>query len=409
MVEAVKAQRRKIIRIVISLLALSVAFIFVFLAKGLLLPVSVAFVLAYIFKPMIHAARLKGIPRSLSVTAIVFGLIAFGLLSFKLIERAIPKGLERAEKQVRIQYKLNQSVINFFGVTEAPSQSSFLYKYLHTEIDTMMSSINGILRHQPTESESLELILKTRSDEHSKKILEMLEVNRAQKTWHANDHLASNFQHKLPQLKVSQLATWLLFPIIFFFLLIDDGGLSRFFIKLIPNSYFELSLTVGERVDKALGRYLRGTALECAAVGAVVAVILLIFGVDITGSVTIGVIAGVLNAIPFLGTLVGLIAGIIYVIMLDHATPLIPFLTKDHLILGVCVAIGVAHLLDNAVFQPLLVGRAVNLHPFVVIVSVAASGMAFGFLGMLLAIPTIVTVKVCLETIYSGLRDYKLM
>lgn len=409
MVEADKSQRRKFIRIVIGLLALSVILIFVFLAKGLLLPISVAFVLAYIFKPIIHAARLKGIPRSVSVTTIVFGLIAFGLLSFKLIERAIPKGLERAEKQVRIQYQLNQSAIKFFGVTDDVSQSSFLYKYLHSEIDTLMGSINGILSPRSTESESLEIVLKTRGDENSKKILDMLSANKAQKVWHANDHLTSTFESKLPQLKVSQLATWLLFPILFFFLLIDDGGLSRFFIKLIPNSYFELSLTVGERVDKALGHYLRGTALECAAVGFVVAAILLIFGVDMTGAITIGVIAGVLNAIPFLGTLVGLIVGIVYVIMLDEATPLIPFLTKDHLILGVCIAIGVAHLLDNALFQPLLVGRAVNLHPFAVIVSVAASGMAFGFLGMLLAIPTIVTVKVCLETVYSGLRDYKLM
>ena len=77
--------------------------------------------------------------------------------------------------------------------------------------------------------------------------------------------------------------------------------------------------------------------------------------------------------------------------------------------LGVCDAIGVADLLDNAVFQPLLVGRDVNLHPLGVILTVAASGMAFGFMGVLLAIPATVTIKVCIETVYSGLRDYRLM
>ncbi len=409
MVDSVKSFRRNLLRGLIGIIILAVAFVFVFLARDLLLPIFVAFVLAYIFKPLVYTARLKGIPRSVAVMSIVVGLFAFIIISFKLIERALPKGSDRVEKQIRIQYQLNQNANSFLGISEENSEGSFVYKYLHSEIDTMMRVINGILSPTTSDSENVQLVLKSRDNESSKKLLEMLDKNATSNRWLSNDADNLKFESRMPHFGVSKLATWLLLPLVFFFLLIDDGSLLRFFLGFVPNAYFELALTVLERVDKALGHYLRGTALECGAVGLVVTIGLIIFGVDITGAISIGVVAGVLNAIPFLGMIVALIVGIVYVIMLDHATPLIPFLTKDHLILGVCISIGISHLLDNAIFQPLLVGRAVNLHPLGIILTVAASGMAFGVFGILLAIPTVVTVKVCLETIYTGLRDYRLM
>lgn len=409
MVDPVKLRRRKIVRAAIALVLLAIAFVFIFMARGLLLPIFVAFVLAYVFKPLVYSARLKGISRSVAVTSIVVGLFAFLIISFKLIERALPKGMERLEKQTRIQYQLNQNMKSFFNLADENSEGSFTYKYLHSEIDTMMKAVNGILKPNPSDIESLQWVLKSRDDESATKMLDMLNANNSHSRWASSADDDINLGHSMPHFAVSQLATWLLLPIVFFFLLIDDGSMFRFFLGFIPNSYFELALTVHERVDKALGHYLRGTALECGAVGVVVAFGLLVFGVDITGSIAIGFIAGILNAIPFLGMMVALVFGIVYVVMLDQVTPWLPFLTKDHLMLGVCISIGVAHLLDNAIFQPLLVGRAVNLHPLGVILTVAASGTAFGFMGVLLAIPATVTIKVCIETVYSGLRDYRLM
>jgi predicted PurR-regulated permease PerM len=366
--------------------------------------------LSYLCKPLVHAASLKGISRKISAIMIVSSLLLFLVIGFKLIEKSLPTGVERVEKQIRIQYHLNRHASEIFAVTNnEKSQGSFLYQYFHSEIDEVMKSINSVLSPTSTENENFQILLKARADANSTRVLNMLLANNARTFWIPEASEFTDLNSHMPHFTVSQLTVWLLFPIVFLFLLLDDGGLSRFIVRLIPNSYFELSLTLMERVDRALGHYLRGTAMECAAVGMVTSFILLIFGIDLTGALMIGLIAGILNAIPFLGMLVGLAIGIVYAIMQESATPWLPFLTQDHLVIGVFVAIGTAHVLDNALFQPLLLGRAVNLHPLAVIISVAASGMAFGFLGMLLAIPFVVTAKVCFETVSTGLRDYNLI
>ena len=65
----------------------------------------------------------------------------------------------------------------------------------------------------------------------------------------------------------NKLSAWMLAPLIFIFLGFDNGQIRRFFISLVPNLYFELSLTVLDRLDDALGKYLRGTLTECFLVG----------------------------------------------------------------------------------------------------------------------------------------------
>lgn len=405
-----KSSRLRFVRIAIWGIVLSLLVFIALMARSLILPTFTAFMLAYLFKPLIYTASLKGISRTVSATTIVLGLFTLLTIGFKLIEKAMPTGVERLEKQVRVQYQLNEHASNIFNVKSGDkNQGSLAYKYFHTEIDGIMEFINSTLTPTTTETENLEILLKARDDDSGKLLLSMLNSNKSRPYWIPSTTQSLGLSDQMPHLSITQVAVWLVFPIVFFFLLIDDGSVLRFFVRLIPNSYFELTLTLMERVDRALGRYLRGAALECTAVGFVTGLILFLFGMNLTGAVVVGIIAGILNIIPFLGTFAGLVAGVVYAITQEEALPLLPYLTKDHLIIGVFVAVGVAHFLDNAVFQPLLVGRAVNLHPLAVILTVATSGMAFGFIGMLLAIPTIVTLKVCFETISSGLRDYNLI
>src|SRR5690349_20453267 len=121
MVDPIKLRRRKIVRAGIACVFLAIALVFIFMARSLVLPIFVAFVLAYVFKPLVYTARLKGISRSVAVTAIVFGLFAFLIITFKLVERALPKGMDRLEKQVRIQYQLNQNMKSFFNLPDEAS------------------------------------------------------------------------------------------------------------------------------------------------------------------------------------------------------------------------------------------------------------------------------------------------
>ena len=74
----------------------------------------------------------------------------------------------------------------------------------------------------------------------------------------------------------------MLAPLIFIFLGFDNGQIRRFFISLVPNRYFELSLTVLDRLDNAIGRYLRGTLLECFLVGLTLVLGLILLGIPIS-------------------------------------------------------------------------------------------------------------------------------
>ena len=71
--------------------------------------------------------------------------------------------------------------------------------------------------------------------------------------------------------------------------------------------------------------------------------------------------------------------------------------------------VAVAQLLDNTYFQPVILGKAVNLHPLVVILGVTAASYIFGFAGLLLAIPTIVVFKVIFKSTLQGIKAYEII
>src|SRR5205823_9946349 len=86
----------------------------------------------------------------------------------------------------------------------------------------------------------------------------------------------------------NKLSAWMLAPLIFIFLGFDHGQIRRFFIGLVPNRYFELSLTVVDRLDDAIGKYLRGTFIECFLVGVTLTLGLILLGIPAGMAVAIG-------------------------------------------------------------------------------------------------------------------------
>jgi predicted PurR-regulated permease PerM len=123
----------------------------------------------------------------------------------------------------------------------------------------------------------------------------------------------------------------------------------------------------------------------------------------------IGLISGLANAIPFLGTVIGLIVGLGYALIAENIVPLMPGLNPDDLVLYVVALVGIAHVLDNVVYQPFVLGSAVNLHPLVVVVAIISGSLLLGVWGMLFAIPTVVVLKTAVETLLKELKDYRII
>ncbi|NOR52310.1 MAG: AI-2E family transporter, partial [Gammaproteobacteria bacterium] len=119
-------------------------------------------------------------------------------------------------------------------------------------------------------------------------------------------------------------------------------------------------------------------------------------------SLLIGLIAGVVSFVPYLGLIVGMvIAGVAAVMQFHELTPLI----------YIAIIFGGAQLIEGLLLTPLLLGDKIGLHPVVVIFAVLAGGELFGFFGVLLALPVAAVVMVLLRhshqnylnsEIYSG-------
>ena len=202
---------------------------------------------------------------------------------------------------------------------------------------------------------------------------------------------------------------WILAPLIFIFLGFDNGQIRRYFISLVPNRYFELSLTLLDQLDSAIGKYLRGTLMECTLVGLTLFFGLILLGAPVGIATAIGLICGLVNAIPMLGTVIALVICLSYALIAENVVPLIPGLNPNNLPLYVIILVGITHVLDDVIFQPFVLGSAVSIHPLVVVVAIIGGSLVMGLWGMLFAIPTVVVVKTAVETLFKELKDYRIV
>lgn len=183
-----------------------------------------------------------------------------------------------------------------------------------------------------------------------------------------------------------------------FFLLKDGRKLKKSLIEIVPNQFFEMSLSIMHKIDWSLGAYLRGILLDATVIGVITT--LSMWLLDIPNFVLIGLVAMVANLVPYLGPpTAALVASSISVITLGDfgQVPLI------------LVTFTLIRLLDDSIVQPLTISQSVKLHPLTIIFTILIGGQLFGILGMLFAVPIAGVVKVVASELYFGLKRYRAM
>jgi len=204
-------------------------------------------------------------------------------------------------------------------------------------------------------------------------------------------------------------STWIISPLVFLFLLRDTGEIKRGLLRAVPNRLFEPALTVLADLDHALGDYVRGLFLECCLLGLTVALLLTVIGVPLRWTIAIGIFTGATNMVPYMGFAAALLSGLAYALLAEDIRPLLPMVSSENFAIWVIVAVVLAELLKNVVYEPVVLGGAVNLHPLVVVIGVLGGAILFGLVGMLLAIPTITVVKVLVSSTARQLKAYGLI
>ncbi|MEQ1514332.1 MAG: AI-2E family transporter [Lysobacteraceae bacterium] len=186
-------------------------------------------------------------------------------------------------------------------------------------------------------------------------------------------------------------ANLVLIPFITFFFLRDWDMLVQRIAGLVPRNRIETVSLLAKESDAVLGSFLRGQFMVMLAMGVFYAVGL--WGVGLEVGVLIGVVAGLLTFIPYIGPTTVLLGG--------SAAALMQFGDWQHLV-GVLAVWGIGQILESYVLTPKLVGDRVGLSPVTVVFAVMTGGTLFGFLGMLLALPVAAVANVLIRHLHVG-------
>jgi len=185
---------------------------------------------------------------------------------------------------------------------------------------------------------------------------------------------------------VAWLTNLVLIPVVWFYLLRDWDRLVAWVDRMLPRSIQPTVAHLARESDDVLGAFVRGQLLVMLVLAIFYGVALTLVGISV--GPLIGMVAGLLSFVPYLGFITGFVAAII-ASLVQHGDWM-------HLLMVVGVFV-VGQLLEGYVLVPRLVGEKIGLHPVAVIFAVLAGGYLFGFLGVLLALPAASVILVLLR------------
>ena len=165
-------------------------------------------------------------------------------------------------------------------------------------------------------------------------------------------------------------------PVVGFYLLRDWPRVVAMVNSWLPHRYADVIRAQAREVDRILSAWVRGQALCCLILALYYALALTVAGLDL--GLIVGMAAGLLSFIPYVGSITGGITAL--------GMALAQFPTWHGVIVVGCVLV-LGQLLEGYVIYPRLLGNRVELHDVLVIFALMAGGAAFGFLGVLLAVP----------------------
>ncbi|MFO7935192.1 MAG: AI-2E family transporter [Bacteroidales bacterium] len=197
---------------------------------------------------------------------------------------------------------------------------------------------------------------------------------------------------------------WAIFAISFitFFLLREERLLMGYLITLLPEDKetpFRHAIT---SVKHLLRRYFIGILLQMTGIMIMVTLGMTIVGIGFRHGLVIGLLAAVLNIIPYIGPWMGAALGILLGaasnLEMDFSTELLPLMGYMFIVFVI------TQLTDNTVFQPVIFGTSVHAHPIEIFIVIMMAGSLAGIVGMILAIPTYTVIRVFAKEFFNNFR-----
>lgn len=183
-------------------------------------------------------------------------------------------------------------------------------------------------------------------------------------------------------------------PVVAFYMLKDWDAMVARIDSYLPLRYAPTIRGLFVQMDDSISGFLRGQAIVCVTLGLMYGVMLSIAGVNF--GLLIGLVAGILSFIPYVGTLTGFLIAMI-VTYFQYSGDV----TQLMIVAGI-FALG--QFIEGNFLTPKMVGEKVGLHPVWVIFALMAGGSLFGFVGVMIAVPLAAVLGVLIR---FGLQQYR--
>ncbi len=184
------------------------------------------------------------------------------------------------------------------------------------------------------------------------------------------------------------LVAVLTMPFILFYLLKDGKQLAPYFVKFLPTRMRKPTLKVLGEMNDQVSSYIRGQLTVAFAVAIMFMIGFAIIGLDY--AVTLGIVAGFLNLIPYLGSFLAMIPAVFLAIV---AGPV--------MLVKVLIVFALEQTIEGRLISPLVLGNQLAIHPVTILLVLLTSGKLFGIIGVILGIPVYAAAKVIISHVFE--------
>jgi predicted PurR-regulated permease PerM len=182
-------------------------------------------------------------------------------------------------------------------------------------------------------------------------------------------------------------------PVVTFYLLLDWDRMMKHISDWLPRDHADAIHQIGRDINDVMSGFVRGQVTVLVTLGVFYVIGLTLIGLNF--GLLIGLGAGLVSFVPFVGPAVGLVVG--------GAVAVVQFWPEWHLVAAVLSVFMIGQLIEGNVLSPMIIGDRVRLHPVWLIFALFVFSYLFGFLGLLLAVPAAAAIGVLVR---FGLQAY---
>lgn len=327
----------RVIRMTLGAITFGAIIALICILRNVLLPFGVAVVIAYLLEPIVQFIRqrlkLKG--RGVAVFLTLAGAtLALCLLAWLLVP-SIVEEMHQVGKLISVYLSSEQNV-----------------PFIHNDVHLFIK-----------ENLSLDKI---------GALLTNIDIS------YATGHVMSLVNSSIGL--IISICNWLLTFLYIIFIMLDYERLNRGLRAMVPQSMRHVAFTIGRDVKDSMNRYFRGQALIACCVGILFSIGFLI--IDLPLAIVLGIIIGILNLVPYLQAISIPFTGLLCLVYSMESSVNFWEISLE----AVAVYI-IVQTIQDLVLTPRIMGKAMNLNPAIILLSLSIWGTLLGLLGMIIALP----------------------